>query len=124
MAFGMDYEKILRRHVLEEELRGGKPSAAALASVDGLLPDELERLREEKEEVARAAAERKAAEEAMRAEEQLAAEAAALQQQRSQQGGRLTVDFEASMLEVYNEKARRRRHNLLSPPRPARTPSG
>ena len=23
MAFGMDYEKILRRHVLEEELRGG-----------------------------------------------------------------------------------------------------
>ena len=22
MAFGMDYEKILRRHVLEEELRG------------------------------------------------------------------------------------------------------
>ena len=27
MAFGMDYEKILRRHVLEEELRGGTDAA-------------------------------------------------------------------------------------------------
>ena len=34
-------------------------------------------------------------------------ESLALQQQRRQQGQRLSVTFEASMLEIYNEKAMR-----------------